>query len=235
MGRCEVWRLRSHGLWTGEPTIPWKNTQVSESQVNHSGHSFCTKRHPQLRTDCILDLKRKMGGHPMVAYTSAALISVSFKVHLLQLAKFPCWMLYGKSMSSPDAMLELPHLILRCFSTEDIFFRAPKVSSRCGLCPSYNLYMIIKTVIVVNSFYCSQDCKWYENAWNSHFTFSNPRQVTSSTGNSWSLSFTRGGDVCPDSSVGVFEKPFSVSLHGGDSPEAARTVKDPEFSKLNFR
>uniref|UniRef100_A0A2P2J106 Uncharacterized protein n=1 Tax=Rhizophora mucronata TaxID=61149 RepID=A0A2P2J106_RHIMU len=40
--------------------------------------------------------------------------------------------LYGKRLGSPNAMLEPPHFVLRCLSTEDIFFRLLTVSSKYG-------------------------------------------------------------------------------------------------------
>lgn len=94
-------------------------------------------------------------------------------------------------------MLELPHLRVRCSRTDDIFFRALRVSSRCGLCSSYikgrhqgwqidirwiRYFISNKEKSVAEE----HACKILDS------TFSRAFRVNSSIGNNWSLSFVEG-------------------------------------------
>lgn len=88
-----------------------------------------------IENDWLSYFNRKIVGLPTAAYTDAAVVSLSLIVHLLHSERLSI-LLYGKSIGSPLAMLELPHFFSRCFSTEEIFFRSRSVSSKYGLCPS---------------------------------------------------------------------------------------------------
>ena len=97
-------------------------------------------------------------------------------------------------------MLELPHLLLICLSTEDIFFRALRVSSKYGWCPSYKKEKLTSInfqiqVSLVKSSSLFQHFVIY------NFTLSNPMRVPSSIGKSCNLIFEEGSSVCPKTSL----------------------------------
>lgn len=143
----------------------------------------------------------------------------SFNVHRFDVLNFSNCVLYGKSMRSPTAILELPHLPFRCLSTDDIFFRALRVSSRNGIWPSYQRHRLSRST----NTYASHAKIMLANK----LTFSNSIRVPSSNGKSCNLIFSEDWSPIFGSSL---RTPFSVCwanvhLHGSWWPTTWAVLK----------